>query len=131
MARKFIPLVLAASLAVTGMTAAPAKAGDRDVATALGALAGIAVLGAVIHDAQKDRRHAESRRHVQPNYYVPPGQYWGHKYRKHHKRHNHVASRAYRHGYYDHRRVVRDHRAERRVYDSQYGYSARPHRHRR
>ncbi|MCQ0091652.1 hypothetical protein [Roseovarius sp. M141] len=128
MAGKFITLILAASVAVTGMTVTPARAADRDLALGLAALAGIAVLGAAIHDAKRDKRYVAPQRHVQPIF----GARRPHKAHKRHKRHNSKADRAYRQGYNDHRREVRDRRAERRQYRRdqrpQYGYSARPYR---
>ncbi len=127
MAGKFITLILAASVAATGMTAAPARAADRDLALALGALVGVAVIGAAIQDAKKDKRYVAPRRHVRP-------QYGAHHHRKAHKgkKHNSRVERAYRQGYNDHRRVVRQRRADRHIQRRdqrpQYGYSARPYR---
>ncbi len=121
MAGKFITLILAASIAVTGLTAAPARAADRDLALALGALVGVAVIGAAIHDAKKkDRRRAAAVQHARPKY----GAHRPHKAQKHH------GSRSYQQGYNDHRREMRDrrseHRGHRRDRRPQYGYSARP-----
>lgn len=59
MHRRLISTVLAASLAVTSLTT-PAQAGDRDTARALAAIAGIAVLGAIIND-RNDRKRAQSQ----------------------------------------------------------------------
>lgn len=52
--RKFISLIAGASILITGLAAAPARAGDDDVARALAALVGIAIIGAAINDARKD-----------------------------------------------------------------------------
>jgi hypothetical protein len=57
MHRKLISTVLAATLAMTSFTA-PAQAGDRDTARALAAIAGIAVLGAIIND-RNDRKRSQ------------------------------------------------------------------------
>lgn len=64
MSRKFITFVLAASIAATGLSAQSARAGDRDLGRALAAIAGIAIVGAAIHDANKDQRRVI--RHHQP-----------------------------------------------------------------
>lgn len=125
MAGKFIALILAASVAATGMTAAPARAADRDLALALGALVGVAIIGAAIQDAKKDKRYVAPRRQY--------GAHHHHHHRAHKgKKHNSRVERAYRQGYNDHRRVVRQRRAERHIQRRdlrpQYGYSARPYR---
>lgn len=130
MAGKFITLILAASVAVTGMTVTPARASDRDVMLGLAALAGIAVLGASINDAKRDNRYVAPQRHVQP-IYSSRSSHKAHKAHKRHKRHNSKAARAYRQGYNDHRRDVRGYRSDRRVHQPQYGYSARPYRYRK
>ncbi len=53
--RKFIALVLAASLVISGFSAAPARAGD-DVAKFIAGAALLGILGAAINDAKQDRR---------------------------------------------------------------------------
>ncbi|WIY27779.1 hypothetical protein [Parasedimentitalea psychrophila] len=62
--RKFIAFILAASIAITGFSAAPARAGD-DVAKLLAGLAVLGILGVAIN---KDRhqRGTVSRRVVEP-----------------------------------------------------------------
>lgn len=132
MSGKLISLVIAAAVAVTGLTAAPAQAGDRDVARALAAIAGIAIVGAVIHDANKDKRRAAPRRNLRPAY----GAHRPHRGVKRHHRQQAIADRAYRQGYQDHRHAVRERRAERRDHRrmhrgghrAPHGYSARPRR---
>ncbi|WP_324753015.1 hypothetical protein [Roseovarius sp. Pro17] len=141
MSRKFISLIVAASIAVTGMTAAPAQAAsDRDLARALAAIAGVVIVGAVIQEARKDKRQVAPRyynnnayRTYRP-YRAEPKHVRKHE-RKHmrkHKRKHHKSAvdRAYRQGYADHRRIVRERRAQRRAPQYQYGdqhrYSARP-----
>ncbi|MDW3118383.1 MAG: hypothetical protein R8G60_11815 [Roseovarius pacificus] len=49
--RQFIAAVLAAAVAVTGMTAAPARA-DNDAAKVIAGVAALAVLGAAMSDAK-------------------------------------------------------------------------------
>lgn len=68
--RKFIALILCLSLAITGFSAAPARA-DNDVAKVLAGLAALAIIGAAINEAQDDNRR---RDHVtrQPVYTPPP-----------------------------------------------------------
>ncbi|MFD0859617.1 cation:proton antiporter [Roseovarius aquimarinus] len=120
MSRKFITLVIAASIAVTGFTAAPARASDRDLARALATIAGIAIVGVAINEARKTDRRAAPRAYYQPQrraYHAPRGR---------------ALERAYRQGFADHRSLVRERRAERRfhrpVYRDQRHYSARPYR---
>lgn len=53
MSAKFIAFILSAATAIT-FTAAPARADGEDLARALAAIAGIAIIGKVIHDSRKD-----------------------------------------------------------------------------
>ncbi|QIE46357.1 hypothetical protein G5B38_12940 [Pseudohalocynthiibacter aestuariivivens] len=116
MSGKFISLILAASLAVTGMTAAPARADDKDIARALAAIAGIAIIGAAIHDNNKSKRR--------PAPYVSSRNN-GHGYKAHR------AHRGHKQAQRQHRRHKQQRRAHRRAhgYHNGYGqqrYSARP-----
>lgn len=54
--RKFISLILAAALAVTGMTAAPVQASDRDVAKWVAGAVATGLIGAAIADKRRDDR---------------------------------------------------------------------------
>lgn len=54
MHRKFIAFVLATSMAITGLSAVPARA-DSETARLLAGLALLGLIGAAIHDSQKDR----------------------------------------------------------------------------
>ncbi len=54
MIRQAIATCIAAAIALVGVTAAPAHADQDDVAKALAALLGIAIIGKIIHD-RKDR----------------------------------------------------------------------------
>ncbi|MEL7133031.1 MAG: hypothetical protein AAGK77_11525, partial [Pseudomonadota bacterium] len=54
--RNFIGTIAAVAIAITGFSAAPARAGDDEVAAALAALLGLAIVGAVIHDKKKDKK---------------------------------------------------------------------------
>jgi len=109
MSGKFISLILAASLAVTGMTAVPARADDQDVARALAAIAGIAIIGAVIHDKNKSKRR--------PAPYVSSRSY-GHGHKAHigHRPSPkaHHGHRAQKKAHRQHRREVQQHRQQRR-----------------
>ena len=67
--RQFIAIVVTTAVAITGISAAPARAGQDDVAKALAALAGLAVLGVVIHNARDDDKKA--RRPVTDRRYGP------------------------------------------------------------
>ncbi|MFW8593678.1 hypothetical protein [Cribrihabitans neustonicus] len=65
--RKFIALILAVSLAITGFSAAPARA-NEDVAKVLAGLALLGIIGAVIND-RKDDHHSVSRAYTaEPQY---------------------------------------------------------------
>lgn len=67
--RKFISLIAGASILITGFAAAPARAGDDDVARALAAIVGIAIIGAAINDSRRDDRTQpviRHGRHVEP-----------------------------------------------------------------
>ncbi len=125
MSGKFISFIVAASIAVTGMTAAPARASESDLARALAAIAGAAFIGAGVQDNRKDNYRAAPQKHR--------------KQKKHHRAKKRSAyeqpyayqsrrpdlERAYRQGVRDQRRSER--RSERRYdYSQQRGYSARP-----
>ena len=79
--RRFIGIVLAASVAVTGFTAAPARA-DEDFGKFLAGLAAIAIIGAAIEN-NRDRDVKVIRRNTVR---VNPGHHHNHNRNKH----NHV-----------------------------------------
>lgn len=62
MHRKFIATIVAAALAVTALGSAPARA-DDDLLRGLAAIAGIAIVGKVIHDRNKRKsaQHSVTR----------------------------------------------------------------------
>ncbi len=97
MHRSFIKLIAAAAVAITtlGAASAPARADSEDTARALAAILGIAVLGAAIHDANKDNKNKSS-------YHRHPG---------HQKSHVHVyKNRNHQHGHVKrNRRYYEDH----------------------
>lgn len=59
--RHFIAIVVTSAIAITGFSAAPARAGQDDVNKALAALAGLAVLGVVIHNVREDDKKSKPR----------------------------------------------------------------------
>ncbi|EEE37963.1 hypothetical protein RKLH11_1802 [Rhodobacteraceae bacterium KLH11] len=78
MHKKFIALIIASAVAITGVSASQARAADtRDI---LGGLAAIAIIGAAAHHYHKEKSKKEkvSRKHVE-KHYVP-------KAKKHHHR---------------------------------------------
>lgn len=79
--RQFIAVIAAAAIAITGLSAAPARAGDDDVAAALAVILGLAVVGTAIKKRNDDKKaraqvhtykpHPKPRaqpRHVQPHH---------------------------------------------------------------
>ena len=81
--RKFIALIVAASIAITGFSAAPARA-DEDVAKFIAGMALLGILGAAINDARKDDRH------VTRTYTPPHNHRHGPKYHTHNRHGGHV-----------------------------------------
>ncbi|KIC13703.1 hypothetical protein [Leisingera sp. ANG-Vp] len=82
--RKFIALIVAASIAITGFSAAPARA-DEDVAKFIAGMALLGILGAAINDARKD-----DGRHVSRTYNPPNQHRHGHKPHAHNRHGGHV-----------------------------------------
>lgn len=68
MYRRFISSLIAASIAITAIGAAPAHAGDRDTVRTLAAILGVAVVGKIIHDNNKKKR---SQHQAAPVYQHP------------------------------------------------------------
>ncbi|MFN3208809.1 MAG: hypothetical protein ACE369_07370 [Roseovarius sp.] len=95
--RRFISLILAAALAVTGMTSGPAQAGDRDVAKWVAGAVALGLVGAVIADQRRDDRAVTRYRNSDgPRFdsgyrrghgrYHQPGRRHGHQsHRGHHR----------------------------------------------
>lgn len=54
--KTFIATVAAVAIAITGLTAAPARAGDNERAAALAAILGLALVGAVLADRKSDKK---------------------------------------------------------------------------
>ncbi|WP_299722010.1 hypothetical protein [uncultured Tateyamaria sp.] len=75
--RQFIATIAAIAIAITGFSAAPARAGDDELAAALAVILGLAVVGTAINkrkDEKKARQQAHTYqprakpRHVQPQH---------------------------------------------------------------
>jgi Ni/Co efflux regulator RcnB len=65
MHRKFITLIVASAMAVTGLSAAPARADVEDAAKVIVGVAALAILGAAIADAKDDKdRVTRNRGHL-------------------------------------------------------------------
>ena len=97
MHRKFIALIIAASLAVTGLSAAPARADAEDAAKVIAGVAALAILGAAIADAKDDKdRVTRNRDHLRhENRHRGHGKKWDHRqgrdrWDKTHRNNNHA-----------------------------------------
>lgn len=66
MYRKFIATVAAASIALTAIGAVPAAAENFKAERALAAILGLAVVGAIVHENRKDKKHKPAQVHVTP-----------------------------------------------------------------
>lgn len=95
MYRKFIAVILVTAVAITGLTAAPARAQDSDLLKILGGVAAIAIIGTAIAK-NKDRDDHVSRRHP---YYTPKPRtkHHGHKHHvhKHHANCGHYQTKKH------------------------------------
>ena len=54
--RQFIATIAAVSMAITGFSAVPARAGDDDLAKALAVILGVAIVGSAIKNNKDDRK---------------------------------------------------------------------------
>ena len=97
MSRSFIATILAGALAVTGLTAAPARADAEDVAKALAGIAAVAIIADAVRDNDRDRR----RHGIVTRSHRNHGNAYGNAYRRGHDRphvdtrrgHGHIAPR--------------------------------------
>ena len=95
--RKFIATILATSVAVTSLTAAPARAGNEDIAKVLlGATALVVIGSAIAQGAERDRTEVY-RKAPQPRvvthkhrYKAPARQRHSHAPARHHKVHGYA-----------------------------------------
>ena len=79
MHRTFITFITIAALAISGLSAAPAYAGDKKAARWIAGIAAAAIIGAAIQDANKrDKRRRQQQQQV-PRYDPDYGQRRGHK----------------------------------------------------
>lgn len=92
--RSFISIILAAAIAITGMTAAPAQARDRDdIAKWIAGAAALAIIGSAIAENRRDdsvtryRGYDNNFRHYNKN------KRYSHGHKKHYK--NYGRNRAY------------------------------------
>ena len=70
--RKFIAVILAAAVAITGFSTAPARADSDDIAKFIAGAAILGIIGAAINDRRDDRRerpHVDPKPHPKP---LPP-----------------------------------------------------------
>lgn len=90
MYRRFIGTIAAAAIAITAIGAVPAHADNRDALRVLAAIAGIAIVGKIIHDERKKKKarhepapvrrdpiyrapnYAPRHSHFPPHRYIPP-----------------------------------------------------------
>jgi len=71
MHRKFIALIITATIAITGFSAAPARADADDLAKALAGIAALAIIGKASHD-RRDRDEVNKRQHVHRDHKLKP-----------------------------------------------------------
>ena len=68
MHRKFIATIAAAAIAITAFASAPARADSNDAARALATILGIAIIGAAINDARKDKDKVTRHHNYRPRH---------------------------------------------------------------
>lgn len=102
MYRTFISTVLATAVAITGLTAAPARANNEDVLKVLGGIAAIAIIGAAISEA-KDRDDKVTRGYNYNYGKRHSNRHRGHRHGNGHYKHKHHGHN----GYHDHNHNVR------------------------
>ena len=83
--RQFIATIAAASIVITGFSAAPARAGEEEIGAALAAILGLAIVGAVIKDKRDDRKARQQVHVPQPQVHQPRQQ--GQNHINRHQRH--------------------------------------------
>ncbi|SEQ00889.1 hypothetical protein [Thalassovita taeanensis] len=83
MSRKFIATILAASLAITGFSTAPAQAGNDDLAKFLAGAAALVIIGSAIDDNKN--RKVVTRRYDDNRYYGTTNQHQ-HRYQHQYER---------------------------------------------
>lgn len=75
--RKFIAVIASLAIAITGFSAAPARAGSDELGTALAVILGLAVVGTVINkrNDEKKARRQENRQQPRPHAGRRPPEY--------------------------------------------------------
>ncbi len=129
--RKFIAVILAAAVAVTGLTAAPARADDKTAQIVAG-VAALAIVGLAISKSKskhKDRSDYGVTRHRGTTYGYDYGQGYGQGYghKKHHKKHKSHRRHKKHDQYYGHKPRWNDRqplpaRCHRDGYNRRYGH---------
>lgn len=112
MHRIFIAGIISASIAITALSTGSATAADRGTTNFLAGLAGLAILGAIIHDSKKKK----AREHTSRDTYVPHQNEYEHGGRA--GRHDHGYNAHSRHkGKHHHQPKARKlpHRVSRKV----------------
>ncbi len=131
MYRRFIAIILATAVAITGLTAAPARADNDRLLKILGGVAAVAIIGAAIKEAKDNdkvarrypyynthRPQTRHRQHKHHRYHKSHGYRGHHKHHKHSKHHGH--NKSHKHHSHDHR-----HRGDRDMHRRQ-DHRARP-----
>ncbi len=95
--RKFIAIILGLSVAIAGLSAAPARAGDRDLLKILGGVAAVAIIGSAIANA-KDRDDHVTRNNYYYNKKPRVGHRHGHRHHTKHRYHKY-GHKKHDHGY--------------------------------
>ncbi len=93
--RTFISTILATAVAITGLTAAPVRAGDDDIIKLLAGVAAVAIIGSAIANSRDDDDHIVSRHDSHGKRHMP-----------HHRNHGRVHQN---HGNHKHGHVSRHH----------------------
>lgn len=83
MHKKFIALIVATAITITGVSASQARAADAG--EILGGLAAIAIIGAAVNHYQKEQRKEEVSRKYEKKYYAPKAK--KHHHKSHAKKH--------------------------------------------
>lgn len=97
MSRKFMSFVLATALTVTGLSSAPAHAGNNDFAKALVGIAAVAMIAKAIEQENATRRAAQAQPHhshkyAKPQYHKPQSHQHGHYRYKQAQTYGHVVA---------------------------------------
>ncbi len=92
MSRKFMSFVLATALTVTGLSSAPAHAGNNDFAKALVGIAAVAMIAKAIEQENATRHTAHTQPQHSHKYAKPQYQKHGHYRQNYAKTYGHVVA---------------------------------------